>query len=70
MADMINWITDRNPKAGEKVIIKLSDGRVFSGTVTESLGIDIDYVDSLDLMSEMVKGMPIQWYPNEDSIKE
>lgn len=55
------WISDETeiPKPGERIIMKLPDGRVCSGKVTETEGFELDYVDNLDLVKAMLS--PIEW---------
>jgi hypothetical protein len=50
---MVNWITNKSPKANKRVIIKLPDGRVCSGKVTEIGGFELEYVDNEDLLTYM-----------------
>lgn len=53
MSDGIKWKlgSEEEPKSGTRVAIKLPDGRVCSGLVTDIGGIRLEYVDSIDLMS-------------------
>ena len=58
---MIEWNNrDTPPEAGKNIILKLNDGRVCSAIVTDTLGIELQYVDSIDLFSQDSK-----WIYNE-----
>lgn len=67
MTDQLQWIDPNKepPKAGQRIMLMLSDGRVCSGRVTEglvpeSLGFEIEYIDSLDLA---FNGSNAKWFP-------
>ncbi len=53
---MIPWKTTEKevPKPGTRVAIKLPDGRVCSGLVTETSGINLEYIDNIDLIGYML----------------
>ena len=50
---MIKWIkptTEESfPKSGDRILFKLSDGRIIAATVNKDLGIEMDMVDNIDL---------------------
>jgi len=48
---MIEWISKDAPEAKRRIAILLPDGRVCSGRVIESGGFELEYVDSIDLIS-------------------
>lgn len=52
---MLEWskpTTEENfPNPGERVLIKLPDGRIIGATVNEELGIDPDMIDGVDLFA-------------------
>lgn len=50
---MVKWkLTKKEvPKPGRRIAIQLPDGRVCSAIVTETGGIKIEYVDTIDLFS-------------------
>ena len=49
----IKWklASKEEPKPGDRVLLKLPDGRCCSGLVTETGGFALEYVDSIDLLS-------------------
>ena len=53
---MINWKkeNDEIPEPGKRIAIHLPDGRVCSGMVTPTGGFNLEYVDSIDLLSYMI----------------
>ena len=48
---MIDWNNTDLPRPNKRVAIKLPDGRVCSGIVTETGGFNLEHVDNLDLLS-------------------
>jgi hypothetical protein len=63
---MIQWNTKgEKPQPGQRILIKLPDGRVCSCTVAangDGIHLD-DYIDSMDLMALL--GTTIIWHPLE-----
>lgn len=57
----INWKTTKKeiPNIGKRIAIKLLDGRVCSGKVTDTGGIHLEYVDNLDLLANAER--EIEW---------
>ena len=55
---MIKWskptTEEAFPKPGERVIIKLVDGRIFGATINDTLGIDQDFVDGVDILASAI----------------
>lgn len=59
---MINWKTTKeySPEPGDHVVLLLPNGAVCSGKVTNTMGIELEYVDHMDILIAKLDGK-LKW---------
>lgn len=61
----MEWLsinTGETPKPGQRIALKLPDGRVCSCIVTEKGGLEIEHVDSMDLVQAYFHIDKLEWF--------
>lgn len=67
---MIDWNKNSAPLNGCRVIIKLANGVICSGTATESGGVELEQVDNIMLLAAYTSSEEIEWIYAHTESKE